>query len=1060
MESKKHFKMYKSGKLWVYAAITTLSLVAVTAVNTNDHAYADTNNQVQSAVSVAQPAAASSSANTDSTAAAASSADTKDTTPASSSANTSSTAPASSSTNTGSTAASSSQTNSGSTATGDQDAAKPATQTATSTRRIMVDGETKPLTTQTVNYTRTGTTNADGSVKWGNWTVADKGSDTWAAYNIPARDGYVATIDGKIVDSVAQATATTPGNDKKDVSQDVVVKYVQLHEVATRTRTITITDPDGKTTTQKQEVKFSRDFNKETGAYGSWQPDVKGKVTWDKVAVPEVKGYVAIVDGKAVQSIPAQALKGDEKDQQVTVTYAPLQLGGQQKTVTRTITIKEPNGNTVIEKQTINLQQTVAKNGDKVIAEQWTTGKWDSYKMPEIAGYVAQEGNKIITAIDAADVNSDTKNVNVDVVYVVADYNKDVDGKLNGNWAWLDKEEIANNAIHVAGWHATNESRDRGHHFLIVVDKTQGREVGRIEVKDPVHRQDVQGVHNVWNAAISGFDETIPLNLDVMHSGDQLQVISRWTDNATGDPGANGAADYNFALITPDYRTNVAYLDAFDIDNNAIHVAGWHATAQSLGRDNHFLILYDATTHSELAREEVEKVNRPDVLNAEQGVLNADKSGFDTYFDISRKAIPSGIHLSHNLQIISRYTSSNDGNSNYVDYWFPAKQFFSVNAANRACLDKAEIVNGRVHVSGWHATDLSEVATNHFLILHDDTRNQDVTSILLPDSVSRLDVARVYPNIKTAANSGFDATFDQVMLTPGDHYTLISRYSTSADGNGSRGAKADYRMVINNLFNINTMNAGNVDSVVVNNGSVTVSGWNATDYSLLANNHYLILFDTTTNRQVAQAKVNNIARPDVARVYRNLRTAGNSGFSATFDQVELQPGHNYSLVSRYSISPYGNGDDGNGQDHIDHWFNGILRLNDSDYHANSVDTFVPDTKNNAIHVVGWMASDASKTMPNAYLILLDNTGKEYGRVNVKQLTNRPDVAKEEPAIYNSGVSGFDTLIKLNDGYQLTDLVGKNLHLVLRFTSSNDGNSNYSDQVSSNRVITADQLKHA
>lgn len=167
MESKKHFKMYKSGKLWVYAAITTLSLVAVTAVNTNDHAYADTNNQVQSAVSVAQPAAASSSANTDSTAAAASSADTKDTTPASSSANTSSTAPASSSTNTGSTAASSSQTNSGSAATGDQDAAKPATQTATSTRRIMVDGETKPLTTQTVNYTRTGTTNADGSVKWG-----------------------------------------------------------------------------------------------------------------------------------------------------------------------------------------------------------------------------------------------------------------------------------------------------------------------------------------------------------------------------------------------------------------------------------------------------------------------------------------------------------------------------------------------------------------------------------------------------------------------------------------------------------------------------------------------------------------------------------------------------------------------------------------------------------------------------------------------------------------------------------------------------------------------------
>lgn len=1056
MESKKHFKMYKSGKLWVYAAITTLSLVAVTAVNTNDHAYADTNNQVQSAVSVVQPAAASSSANTDSTAAAASSADTKDTTPASSSANTNSTAPASSSTNTGSTAASSSQTNSGSAATGDQDAAKPATQTqtATSTRRIMVDGETKPLTTQTVKYTRTGTTNADGSVKWGNWTVADKGSDVWASYSVPAREGYAPTIDGKVVDTIEQATATTPGNDEKDVNLDIVIKYIQIQ--ATRTRTIVITDPDGNTNKQSQEVKFSREFNKKTGTYGNWQPD--GKVTWDKVAVPEIKGYVAIADGKVVQgSIPAQALKGDEKDQQITVTYVRLQQGDQQKTVTRTITVKEPDGNTVIEKQTVKLQQMIAKDGDKVVTEQWTTGKWDSYKLPEFANHVAKDGNKVITTVDAVDVNGDTKDTNINIVYDV-DYNKDVDNKLTGNWAWLDKEEITNNAIHVTGWHATNESRGRDHHFLIVVDKTQNNaEVGRIEVKDQVVRQDVKGVHNVWNAATSGFDETIPLNLDVMHNGDQLQVISRWTADPNGN---NDPADYWFAPVTPDYRTNVAYLDAFDIDNNAIHVAGWHATAQSLGRNNHFLILYDATTHRELAREEVEKVNRPDVLNAEQGVLNANKSGFDTYFDISRKAIPAGIHLSHNLQIISRYTSSNDGNSNYVDYWFPAKQFFSVNAANHACLDKAEIVNGRVHVSGWHATDLSEAATNHFLILHDDTRNQDVTSILLPDSVSRPDVARVYPNIKTATNSGFDATFDQVMLTPGDHYTLISRYSTSADGNGNSGAKADYRMVINNLFNVNTTNAGNVDSVVVNNGSVTVSGWNATDYSLLANNHYLILFDTTTNRQVAQAKVNNIARPDVARAYRYLRTAGNSGFSATFDQVELQPGHHYSLVSRYSISPYGNGDDGNGQDHVDHWFNGILHLNDSDYHANSVDTFAPDTKNNAIHVVGWMASDASKTMPNAYLILLDNTGKEYGRVNVKQLTNRPDVAKAEPAIYNSGVSGFDTLIKLNPGYHLTDLVGKNLHLVLRFTSSNDGNSNYSDQVSSNRVITEEQLKQA
>lgn len=1026
MERKKHFKMYKSGKLWVYAAITTLSLAVVTAVNTNNHVYADTTDQTPVVATTDQANAG--------------------------------TTPASSATNTGSASAASDQSNSSAPATGNQGQAKPATQTqtATSTRQIVVEGESKPLATQTVNYTRT--SNSDG--KWGNWTVANNGSDDWAAYNVPAQAGCVTLVDGKIANTVEQATAALPEKVGENLTT-VTIKYAQLHQEVTSTRTITITDPDGKTTTQRQAVKFSRDFNKKIGKYGDWQPAEKGKVTWEKVTVPVQKDYVAVANGQVVNgSIPAQPLNGGEKDQTITVKYLQLQQGDKSKTVTRTITVVEPDGNKVIEKQTASLQQLVAKDGNKVVATQWGAGTWDSYKLPEIAGYVAKIDNKIASTIDAVSVNGDSKDVSINITYVAADYNKNVDTKLSGNWGWLDNYQIADNALHVAGWHATNNSQNQQHHFLIIVDKTQNnREVGRVEIKDPVLRQDVKNVHNVWNAAVSGFDVTIPLNLALMHGGDQLQVISRWTNNGDGNPGKNGATDYWFAPITPDYRTSAAWLDAFNIDNNTIHVAGWHVTAQSLGRGNHYLILFDATTQRELTRQLVETVNRPDVLKAEPGILNADKSGFDTYFDISRKAIPEGIHLSHNLQIVSRYTASADGNSNYTDYWFPAKQFFNMHAANHACLDRAEIVNGRVHVSGWHATDLSEVAANHFLILRDDTRNQEVASKLLTSSVSRPDVARVYPNIQTAVNSGFDATFDQVMLTPGDRYTLISRYSTSADGNGDKGATVDYRLPISNLFNINTTNAGHVDSVVVNNGSVTVSGWNATDYSLVANNHYLILFDTTANRQVAQAKITNVARPDVARVYRYLRTAGNSGFSATFDQTNLQPGHTYALVSRYSVSPYGNGDDGNGRDHVDYWFNGILRLNDGDYHAYSVDHFAPDVKNNAINVYGWMASDASRTMPNAYLILVDNHGTEYGRTQVK-LSDRPDVAKAKPAIYNSGVSGFSTTIKMEGNHQLTDLVNKDLHLVLRFTSSADGNSSYSDQNSGNYVITKNQLKNA
>lgn len=43
MELKKHYKMYKSGKMWVSAAVATLALTAGMAVSTNVSADESTN---------------------------------------------------------------------------------------------------------------------------------------------------------------------------------------------------------------------------------------------------------------------------------------------------------------------------------------------------------------------------------------------------------------------------------------------------------------------------------------------------------------------------------------------------------------------------------------------------------------------------------------------------------------------------------------------------------------------------------------------------------------------------------------------------------------------------------------------------------------------------------------------------------------------------------------------------------------------------------------------------------------------------------------------------------
>ena len=96
-----------------------------------------------------------------------------------------------------------------------------------------------------------------------------------------------------------------------------------------------------------------------------------------------------------------------------------------------------------------------------------------------------------------------------------------------------------------------------------------------------------------------------------------------------------------------------------------------------------------------------------------------------------------------------------------------------------------------------------------------------------------------------------------------------------------------------------------------------------------------------------------------------------------------------------------------------------------------------------------MASDASATQANPYLIVLNN-GKEVTRQKLT-LVARPDVAKVYPDVYNSLDSGFNTTIKLTVP-QLNELTG-NMQVLLRYSTAADGNpinnGGFTDQYSKN-----------
>lgn len=351
---------------------------------------------------------------------------------------------------------------------------------------------------------------------------------------------------------------------------------------------------------------------------------------------------------------------------------------------------------------------------------------------------------------------------------------------------------------------------------------------------------------------------------------------------------------------------NYAWLDGVHTTNNGqLTITGWHATNASQGRIYHYIIVLDQNNH-EIARKLVTSVSRPDVQKA-HNVYNATNSGFSTSLDLG-----NALANIDSVRIISRYSSAADGNSGYVDYWFAP---VSIDQNNYACLDNVSVINGKLQFTGWNATNRSANRKYHYIILIDHSNgNREIARQLVTTDNNRADVANVYPNIDGAATSGFKVGFDLSKLNLNHQLQIISRYTDDPAGNGNY---VDYWF---SPVTGNYSNQGYLDNFVVNNsGQVVASGWHANDVTKFEQNHFIILYDTTSNKQVAVIKTTNVTRNDVAKAYPSIRTAANSGFNVSFDlpKNSIISGHKYVVVSRYSTSDRGNGDQGQ---YTDYWY--------------------------------------------------------------------------------------------------------------------------------------------
>lgn len=455
--------------------------------------------------------------------------------------------------------------------------------------------------------------------------------------------------------------------------------------------------------------------------------------------------------------------------------------------------------------------------------------------------------------------------------------------------------------LRVSGWHVASTSADQSTGYLIIFDRTTGRELVRHRISSPVTRNDVAAIYrNVANSSRSGFDERIMIPGWAL--GHQLTVVARYTDDANGGEGHHTDLWLNKQISFN--MNNNANLDNVQLTNGSVVVSGWHATNAAIGRNYHYIIAWDTSTGREIARQLVQDEQRDDVARAYPTVLNAGKSGFNASFALNQPA-----YANDQVQFISRWTSDARGNGNSVDYWFAPQRLFK-DTGNYGNIDGYRLTNQGLQVSGWNATNAALGRGYHTIIVLDARTGRELGRRTVSLG-QRSDVSRVFPGVLNAADSGFNTVigFNPAMVT--DPVQIISRWSATSDANENY---VDHWFGPIQLL-ADQGNYGSLDKMSLDGNRIQITGWHASNQAFNKRYHWIILLDQTSGREVGRRlAISNTSRPDVASAYPKVSDAGNAGFNVVIDPRIAIHGDRLQVVSRWTNDPAGNSDG------TDYWF--------------------------------------------------------------------------------------------------------------------------------------------
>ncbi|MCM0725948.1 peptidoglycan recognition protein family protein [Latilactobacillus curvatus] len=482
--------------------------------------------------------------------------------------------------------------------------------------------------------------------------------------------------------------------------------------------------------------------------------------------------------------------------------------------------------------------------------------------------------------------------------------------QMPANKASLNSVNVSENEIHVVGWHTAQQTANRPYSYLFLLDSKTHKEVKRYKI-NRVNRQDVHNIYeNITNSLHSGFNNTLTLDNN-MHNRSYV-LMSRYSSDPNGN---TDTVDFTFRNIikVPKQETSVASMDSLTADKKTLSMSGWHASVDSSRYPYSYLIVINAKTGREYKRYAINRTQRDDVRQVYPNIANAGKSGFGLSIPVTNDM------RGNTYKVISRYSSTPNGEGAYVDYSFDNQVTVpAIVKQNLGSIDTLTASFNNVHISGWQANDNAQGRNVHTLIVMDANTHKEIKRMTIANS-PRNDVAAAYPDLYKAGLSGFSADIPVDSQLQGKNIYFISRYSATANADADY---VDYQFI--NQIGVPKKqvieSAASMDQLSRVNNTVIMSGWHAANASINKPYSYLIIMDKTTNKEIRRYKINRSLRNDVAAVYPTLYGSKNSGFGLTFNIDNSLVNKRIYVISRYSDNPSGEGNT------VDYVFDNALNI--------------------------------------------------------------------------------------------------------------------------------------